>query len=159
MLIAVQGKKHPRIDAAVQYLSAQMGTHDVEHLAWTKIALDLSAIIRESPRRYGPRRQDRCRPRGTQEAAVGAAGEVRLALAAIALGTTSANPFRLPDSLPEIAVTAGGSPAGQKTLGRKGRLLVPRHGPQGGEQSQAIPAFSGVHIARAEATTPISPAS
>ena len=41
MLMAVQGVDHPRIGAAVQYLIQQINTDDLEHLCWSKMALDL----------------------------------------------------------------------------------------------------------------------
>ena len=41
MLIALQGRDHPRLATAVQYLIKQMAGRDLEHLCWTKIALDL----------------------------------------------------------------------------------------------------------------------
>src|SRR5262245_30628122 len=41
MLMAVQGEAHPRIGAAVQYLIQQINTDDLEHLCWSKMALDL----------------------------------------------------------------------------------------------------------------------
>ena len=40
MLLALQGRDHPRITAAVNYLLGQAATDDLEHLAWIKIALD-----------------------------------------------------------------------------------------------------------------------
>jgi uncharacterized protein (DUF362 family) len=40
-LIAMQGQEHPRVAAAVQYLIQQIETPDVEHLCWSKLALDL----------------------------------------------------------------------------------------------------------------------
>jgi uncharacterized protein (DUF362 family) len=41
MLLALQGQAHPRLDAAVGYLIAQLNTEDLEHLCWVKLALDL----------------------------------------------------------------------------------------------------------------------
>src|SRR5262245_58565702 len=41
MLLAVQGREHPRIAAAVQYLLRESATSDTEHLCWAKLALDL----------------------------------------------------------------------------------------------------------------------
>src|SRR5438132_280639 len=41
MLIALQGEKHARLDAAVQYLIKEIDTGDLEHRCWIKLALDL----------------------------------------------------------------------------------------------------------------------
>jgi uncharacterized protein (DUF362 family) len=42
MLLALQGKDHPRIQAAIGYLQKEISTDDdLEHLCWGKLALDL----------------------------------------------------------------------------------------------------------------------
>lgn len=42
MLLALQGKNHPRIHSAIRYLQKEIATNeDLEHLCWTKLALDL----------------------------------------------------------------------------------------------------------------------
>ncbi len=40
MLLALQGETHPRLDAAVRYLSEQLNTDDLDHLCWAKLTLD-----------------------------------------------------------------------------------------------------------------------
>jgi uncharacterized protein (DUF362 family) len=40
MLLALQGTSHPRLEAAVHYLSEQLNTDDLDHLCWAKLALD-----------------------------------------------------------------------------------------------------------------------
>jgi uncharacterized protein (DUF362 family) len=42
MLMALQGMDHPRIHSAIQYLQKEISSDiDLEHLCWTKLALDL----------------------------------------------------------------------------------------------------------------------
>jgi uncharacterized protein (DUF362 family) len=150
MLLAVQGRKHPRIDAAVQYLLREINTHDVEHLAWTKIAIDLyrdhpgvpEALTALDAKILAALEERKSVP-WVQPA------NIRLALAAIALGTSTANPFRLPDAIPEIAVPTGGSPAGQKTLGEKVNSWFRGMALKGVSNLRDLPTVSGVHIARA----------
>lgn len=89
MLLAVQGLSHPRIDAALNYLE-QEATDDQEHLCWAKLALHvhgrdataLDPLILQTRRARGEVGWVRPAP-------------VRVALTALALATSTRNPFRL----------------------------------------------------------------
>lgn len=99
-LLALQGREHPRMDAALSYLQGQAREgDDLENLCWAKLALDL---YRDRP--------------GVNATLAGLDGQIerahqartgtswlrpmllREALTALALGTDRHNPFRLPSA-------------------------------------------------------------
>lgn len=92
MLLALQGRQHPRIDAALAYLERQAPVGgDVEHLCWAKLALhahgrDVSAF----DERIAQAQQARAETAWLRPALV------RDALIALALATQTHAPFRLP---------------------------------------------------------------
>jgi uncharacterized protein (DUF362 family) len=154
MLLALQGNDHPRMAAAVEYLLRQDST-DLEHLCWTKIALDVHRDrpgVEAAPADLDITIEKACESRAGVNWVRPA--PVRLALAALALGTEKRNCFRLPDSANADAQNDGGiqaaMPRGQRApwtqrLGNWFRgMAVKAVG-----QLRQPPAFSGVHIARA----------
>jgi uncharacterized protein (DUF362 family) len=107
MLLALQGRDHPRVAAAAAYLRrAVTGCQDLEHLCWARLALEthrglpgvaesLLQLDQEIIQEHQARTE-----RPWLRAAPG-----RLALTALALASDQNNPFRLPDagSVAEIA--------------------------------------------------------
>jgi uncharacterized protein (DUF362 family) len=149
MLIALQGEKHPRLDAAVQYLIKQIDTGDLEHRCWIKLALDL---YRDQP--GVPEALNRLDEaiREAQEARAATPwlrpAVVRQALTALALGAT--NPFRLPaDKKPQTAITPASSNGKRPWTQRLGAWFRGLAVKAAGSLRQ-LPARSAVHIARAE---------
>jgi uncharacterized protein (DUF362 family) len=109
MLMALQGEQHPRIAAAVQYLIQQINTDDLEHLCWSKMALDL---YRDQPNvertlteldRHILAADEKRRQTGWLKPNL-----YRQALMILALGTGTRNFFRLPSS---ISASGGRKPA------------------------------------------------
>jgi uncharacterized protein (DUF362 family) len=152
MLLALQGyTSPPRVQAAKQYLRISVEkTGDLEHLGWAKLALhahgedagDLDGRIAKS---YEANTADG-RPMSI----------IRHALAALALGTTERNPFRLSDELRKPETIAGEAPAfpdpGEDASLRPGlltRIKAKFRGVvvRGIEAMRAPPAFGAVHIA------------
>jgi uncharacterized protein (DUF362 family) len=152
MLLALQGEEHPRLAAAVSYLVTQMAGNDLEHLCWTKIALDLhrqvagaeEALVRLDDV-IVQAHQDR------QQISWLKPAPMRQALTALALATKERNFFALPrqpvtkiDTLPESAFSSAKPPLKQR-LGIWFRgLAVKAVG-----QMRQLPMQSAVHIARA----------
>lgn len=161
MLLALQGHDHLRITAAVNYLLTQLECNDIEHLCWTKIALDVhrgvpgvepalpkldDAILRAQEARN---EVNWVRP-----------APVRNALSALALATEERNWFRLPVE----HRGAGGPPAAgeppaprlsPRSLTRSGGVMNKLGKWFRGLAVKAVgqlrqpPPFSAVHIARA----------
>ncbi len=101
LLLAMQGVDHPRIDAAKGYLRVHAErTTDLEHLAWIKIALATHADD-EATRAALPKLDAKIREslaiEGAADNGLGA-GPPRLALAALAIGIETRNPFLLTDA-------------------------------------------------------------
>jgi uncharacterized protein (DUF362 family) len=98
MLLALQGQpSHPRLDAAVDYLCRQAGTaEDLEHLCWSRLALDLHAG-REGVRAALELLAERIRAAHQARAETPwlRPAPVRQALTALALATEQRHPFRL----------------------------------------------------------------
>jgi uncharacterized protein (DUF362 family) len=151
MLLALQGEKHARLDAAVQYLIKQIDTGDLEHRCWIKLALDLyrdqpgvSEALRRLDDAIGRAYEARAATPWLRPAVV------REALTALALGTADRKPFRLPSEkkLPEAitAASTNGKKPWTKRLGAWFRGLAVK---AAGSLRQ-LPARSAVHIARAE---------
>jgi len=160
-LLAMQGRDHPRITAAVQYLLTQADCNDIENLCWTKIALDVhrgidgvepalakldDAILRAQENRSSV---NWVRP-----------APVRNALSALALATDERNYFRLPGQGSSSPMGNGElrTNNGQRTTDN-GRRRAPILSRLGGwfrglavkavGQLRQPPPFSAVHIARA----------
>lgn len=159
MLLALQGDAHPRVAAAVQYLLSQINTEDIEHLCWSKIALDLyrhrlgvnealqaidSHILAANAKR---RQTGWLKPNC-----------YRQALMVLALGVETRNFFRMAaqgwegeaPAEPRAIGSAGASPSRSPSFfARAGswyrRLLL-----KGASLLRAMPANSSVHIARAD---------
>jgi uncharacterized protein (DUF362 family) len=149
MLVALQGHKHPRIDAAVRYLLSELDTGDLEHLCWGRIALDLH------------------RTQPGAEAAIAALGEriptaveerrsvpwvrpanVRLALTALALGVERGNAFRIPETAPKTTVTMPAA-AAPPTVGQRLKTWFRGLALKGASNLRTLPINSSVYIARA----------
>jgi uncharacterized protein (DUF362 family) len=149
MLIALQGRDHPRIAAAVQYLLREIETHDLEHLGWSKLALDLyrqhpgvPEALARIDERIEAALDERKRMPWVQPA------NVRLALSALALGIDKRNAFRLPEKTPAIVPTTGAK-LGKPSLGERIGAWFRGMALKGVSNIHPLPTFSGVHIARA----------
>ncbi|MFO0936104.1 MAG: DUF362 domain-containing protein [Gemmataceae bacterium] len=159
LLIALQGATNePRIDAAVGYLRVEGSrTLDLEHLAWSRLALDLHSSD-AATRELFPVLENKIRESLAVETSAGlGAGPLRLALSALALNAGKINPFRLADA-PQIAPgnvnpepvsklkDDGEKPGlfGRFSSALKNRMLNALG------STRPFPAFSGVHIHKAE---------
>jgi uncharacterized protein (DUF362 family) len=104
LLIALQGAANePRIDAAIGYLRVEGAkTLDLEHLAWSRLALDLHATD-AATQVLLPQLEEKIRESLAVETTAGlGAGPLRLALSALALNAGTVNPFRIATP-PQIA--------------------------------------------------------
>src|SRR5262249_585741 len=97
MLLALQGREHPRISAAVAWLQRQTESDDLEHLCWAKLALDVhrnqpgvEAVLPLLDERILAGQETRAATPWVRPA------PVRRALSALALATERRNVFRLP---------------------------------------------------------------
>jgi uncharacterized protein (DUF362 family) len=150
MLLALQGESHPRIDKAVGYQLQQLTGDDVEHLCWSRLALDLYRHLPGVPaalERLEATIVDAYRSR-TQIAWL-KPNLMRLALTALALGIGRRNVLRVPAapvSSPEtVSLKIAAGPPLTQRLGTWFRgLAVKAVG-----QIRALPQDSSVHIARA----------
>jgi uncharacterized protein (DUF362 family) len=149
MLLALQGREHSRIDAAIRYLLSELQTSDLEHLCWAKIALDLyrqkpgvSAALASLDERIPAAVAQRKTVPWVRPA------NVRLALVSLALGTNQNNVFRLPDAIPNTHVTAPPEKTGP-TLGERFGAWFRGLALKGASNLRQLPVYSGVHIARA----------
>lgn len=104
LLIALQGATNePRIDAAIGYLRVEGAkTLDLEHLAWSRLALGLYATDSATQEMF-PKLDEKIRESLAVESSAGlGAGPLRLALSALALNASTANPFHI-TTPPQIA--------------------------------------------------------
>ncbi len=149
MLLALQGQSHPRLDAAVGYLLQQLNTDDLDHLCWSRLALDLyrhcpgvpaaierleATIIEAYQKRH--------------QIAWLKPNLVRLALTTLALGIDKRNFFKVSaaskiDNLTPIKTTE--SVPFTKRLGTWFRGLAVK----AAGQMRPLPENSSVHIAKA----------
>jgi hypothetical protein len=158
MLLAMQGRDHPRITAAVNYLLTQVNTDDLEHLCWIKIALDVHRGIPDVEPALAKLNETIIQAQESRGSVNWVQpAPVRVALSALALATTERNYFRLPVERGsagaqerkngEAVVRAPRSRA--SALSRLGSwfrgLAVKAVG-----QLRQPPPFSAVHIARAK---------
>src|SRR5262249_860189 len=150
MLLALQGTgDHPRIGAAIRYLKGMTETTtDLEHLAWTKLAIDAH---RGHPDvgNHAARLDEQLEK--LLSTADRPAPIPRVALALIALNAEKQNPFRLP-AKPQTSSEAAVSPAGRFTppLLERVKSKVRRIFAAGiGSLLQQPPSSSSVHIADA----------
>ncbi len=151
MLLALQGQQHPRLAAAIDYLIQQMQTPDLEHLCWTKIALD---VYRQPEKESGPfsSLDQAINDAWQKHARVNwvRPGIVRQALTALALATERHNVFRLPREEKPAQTIAPAPAAGKgswtKRLGAWFRGLAVK---AAGNFRQP-PLLSTVHIAHAK---------
>lgn len=150
MLIALQGQAHPRIDAAVRYLISELHTNDLEHLCWAKIALDL--YRRQSGVPEALKELDIRIPTAVEERKTVPwvrPANVRLALVALALGTSQANAFRLPDAPPHSNVAPPLPKTDTLSIGQRIGAWFRGLALRGVSNIRTLPVMSGVHIARA----------
>lgn len=155
MLLALQGREHPRLSAAVRYLQSQIERGDVEHLCWIRLALDaypdLPGVKETLPRLEGA---IQAAHRVREDTKFLRPAPLRLALAALALGCEKSNPFRLASGMQETISTARSlEPAKYKTrrpgLGQRVGSWFRGLAVKAAGALRPAPAFSGVHIARA----------
>jgi len=162
MLLAVQGAPPPappceggegggRIAAAVQYLLRELATGDTEHLCWTKLALDLHRnqpgvpeALAQLDKRIIEAVEERRRTAWVPPA------HIRIALAALALGTEKNNVFRLADRAAATVPIVTPPPKSKRAgLGQRLGAWFRGLALKGASQLRPFPDFSGVHIARA----------
>ncbi|HEY1377972.1 MAG TPA: DUF362 domain-containing protein [Gemmataceae bacterium] len=158
LLLALQGHRgEPRVQAAVRYLREQLAaSHDLEHLGWGRLALDL---YRDEPgvAEFLPRLDDRIRTGYAERQAVPwlKPSPPREALTALALNCDRWQPFRHPvapagDPLrgcPAVEPREP-KPAG-KPLGERMRSMLKGVVVRGLDRMRQPPAQSRVHIAKA----------
>ncbi|MCC6418394.1 MAG: DUF362 domain-containing protein [Gemmataceae bacterium] len=151
MLLALQGRDHPRIASAVQYLLRQTATDDLEHLCWIKIALERHRaqpgveaalpVLDETIGKAHVARQDVnwVRP-----------APVRQALTALALAAGEHSVFRLPDASASAAEAIPGTPAvlRRKSLGQRFGAWCRGLAVKAAGQLRQVGPQSPVHIAR-----------
>ncbi len=161
MLLALQGVRSPKIDAAKGYLRVHgEQTTDLEHLAWIKLALACHADD-EATRAALPKLDARIRESLAVETMATnglGAGPLRLALAALALDVERRNPFKLTDSptpppeAPHVPRQAAPTetPPPKSSLLKRMKAKVQGFFTSGLDVLRPLPATSGVHIARAD---------
>jgi uncharacterized protein (DUF362 family) len=146
------GEAHSRIGAAVGYLAQQINTHDIEHLCWAKLALDLyrhlpgvHATLQEVDGHILAAEQKR-RQTGWLKPNC-----YRQALTILALGTDVRNFFRLPSG-PVEKIDVGALVVGDRaaSLFRRIGSWYQRCVFNAVSLIRALPANSAVHIARAD---------
>jgi uncharacterized protein (DUF362 family) len=153
MLLALQGRTdEPRIAAAVRYLRTKAPLdNDLEHLCWARLALDLYRAepgVEETLADLGRR---------IKEATVARAGlpwarpaPLRQALAVLALGVGSSNPFRLPEALVQKEdLTAAPRPALKPSLGQRIKGVFRGLALDAANQLRPLGPQTAVHIAPA----------
>ncbi len=165
LLLALQGvTDEPKIDAAVGYLRVHAEkTTDLEHLAWIKLALSVHAED-GATRAALPKIDDRIRESLAVEVDPNTglgAGPLRLALAALALNTEFRNPFRVAEPAtvapgPVLGLTRDAAD-GKASKAPQSKSFVDRVTSKvrgfflnGLSQLRAMPAYSAVHIAKAD---------
>ena len=155
MLLALQGESHFRLPAAVQYMIGQLRTDDVDHLAWTKLALDCYAdlpgvkdALADLDRRLEVAIEQRHQTGWLKPSCF------RTALTALALGTTTrSNWFRLDPvacglTVPEGHASAKPQAAETGILARIGNWFR-KFALKAVSNLRALPTNSAVHIAKA----------
>jgi uncharacterized protein (DUF362 family) len=150
-LIALQGHEHPRIEAAVRYLIEQLRTADLEHLCWGKIALDLYRHVPGVEAALG--RVDEAILDGERKRAETPwlrPNCMRQALVAMALGVARRNFFRLPESDAQAEDVPAGQGGRSASLPQRVSSWFRGVALHAFGQLRALPAQSGVHIARAD---------
>ena len=149
MLLALQGSgDHPRVGAAIRYLKRTTeSTTDLEHLAWTKLALDAHAghpDVGDHPARLDEQIEK------LLNVADAKVPIPRQALALIALNVEKSHPFRLP-AKPPAAPNLTVVPTRQPTtpLLERVKSKVRRFFAAGLGSLQQPPSTSAVHVADA----------
>jgi uncharacterized protein (DUF362 family) len=158
MLLALQGRgDHPRVAAAIDYLRHQAAVgEDLEHLAWSKLALDL---YHSHPgiADFLPVLDQRIQGALGRRATVNwlRPAPLRLALAALALATTHKNYFRL-NGRPAGPVNGHASPGNGRHANGRRRPWRERIGSffrnlaiKAAGRFRSLPSQSAVHIAPA----------
>ncbi len=151
VLALAETDDHPRLAAARDYLlSVAEHDEDLEHLCWTRLALDrwsdapdVAATLVHLEERIAAAHSRR------QDSELFVASPVRDALTALALSTEEGNPFRLD----AVVARAGSVPAPPRkrsgSWGRRLASMVRGWGIKTVGHLRAGPAQSQVHIARA----------
>jgi len=157
MLLALQGRDHPRVAAAVAYLLDHAGD-DLEHLCWAKLALDAHRG-RPGVADILPALDDRIAAAhaGRTETPWLRPAPLREALTALALGTEEHHPFRLQAA--DCKFNGNGHsaahnppPAGRakRSLGDRLRSAFRGLAVQAVGQLRPLPPRTAVHVARAD---------
>ena len=166
MLIALQGREHPRIQSAIRYLQREAeADDDLENLCWTKLALDLyrdqpglSEWLSHLDDRIVASDQARAEQKWLRSSCL------RDALVALALGADQGNVFRLSGEMQQSTVENRGSKNGasvppqssilhppsstlKRTWGQRLKSFVRGVGIDAAGRLRQIPSPSKVHIA------------
>jgi uncharacterized protein (DUF362 family) len=150
MLLALQHRRdEPRVRAAVRYLREQLaGSHDLEHLGWGRLALDL---YRDEPgvAESLPRLDERIRQADEERKSVPwvRPSPLREALVALALNGLHDNPFRRRPVPPTDAGEPRASSERKKPLGERVRSAFRGVLVRGLDGLRQPPTKSEVHIA------------
>jgi uncharacterized protein (DUF362 family) len=152
MLLALQDHRdEPRVRAAVGYLIEQLSDgHDLEHLGWGRLALDLF-LDDPAVAAFLPRLDDRIRAGHAERQAVTwlRPSPPREALTALALNCERGNPFRRAAVATAAVVEPHPPQPAGKPLGERVKSLFKGVLVRGLEGMRQPPAHSRVHIARA----------
>jgi uncharacterized protein (DUF362 family) len=151
MLLALQGHAaHPRIAGAVSYLCRQAAvSDDLEHLCWSRLALDLYADQPEV-RSALPLLTERIRNAHAERAATPwlRPAPLRQALTALALHTERANPFRLSGEQPSPTLLAPREPLPVKrSFGDRLRAKIKGLALEAAAQLRPLEPQTNVHVA------------
>jgi uncharacterized protein (DUF362 family) len=164
MLLALQGREHPRIRSAIRYLQKEAESDgDLENLCWTKLALDL---YRDQPglSEWLSRLDDRivASDQARAEQKWLRPSYLRDALTALALGAEQRNVFRLQSTMSrsedqgskngasvpsQSSVLHPPSSIFKRTLGQRLKSFVRGVGIDAAGRLRQIPSPSKVHIA------------
>jgi uncharacterized protein (DUF362 family) len=149
LLIALQNRREePRVRSAVEYLCGQLAdAHDLEHLGWGRLALDL---YRDQPQvaAFLPRLDERIRQATAERRGVPwvQPSSLRTALVALALDCERSNPFRL-QPVTSLPVESREPVAAKKPLGERVRSTFRGVIIRGLDRFRQPPTASHVHVA------------
>jgi uncharacterized protein (DUF362 family) len=152
LLLALQAyREEPRVRAAVSYLCDQLAkSHDLEHLGWGRLALDL---YRDDPAvaEFLPRLDERIRSAHAERQAVTwlRPSPPREALTALALNCDRWNPFKRSDLPSAPAVEPRAPKSSGQGFGERAKSMFKGIIVRGLDGLRQPPAQSRVHIAKA----------
>lgn len=146
MLLALQGQgNHPRVHAAVQYLLEDArSTDSLEHLCWSRLALDLYCqleTVAQLDERIVSAYEARLHAEWVQHSTIGEA------LTVLALACSERNMFRLPAGGAKAAPPANGGPVASRHFGSRVRSFFRGLAIEAAGSIRPLEALADVHIA------------